>query len=127
MNRENAYINPNRTNIIKRGVAWGNERKCDANGVSMKSKILISLASHPEGLTILELSSLLGSHRHTIVKYLFELKGAGKIIQRPVGSAVLHYLATEQTMKALGLDGTDDSTDSPHPLTDISKRRKIDA
>ena len=121
-NPQNAlHFNRENRNIIM-------ARKAEsADASSIKSKILITLANHPEGLTILELSSILKSHRHTVVKYLMELKGARQIIQRPVGSAILHYLATEQTMRAMGLDGIDSDEDSNRSIADISKRRKIHA
>jgi DNA-binding transcriptional ArsR family regulator len=50
------------------------------------------LRRHPEGLTIRSLSEITGVHRQTVTKYVFELKGAGIIHRRRVGSATLLYL-----------------------------------
>lgn len=58
----------------------------------IKDQIMIVLSSHPEGLTVKELSDMIGAHRQTITKYIFELKGADAIHRRRVGSATLHYL-----------------------------------
>ena len=60
--------------------------------VVMKEKIVNVLRQHPEGLTTQDISRLIGTHRHTATRYLAELKGAGIIHYRPVGSANLHYL-----------------------------------
>lgn len=58
----------------------------------IKKKILETVKKHPEGLTIHDLSQLLGAHRQTITKYILFLEGAGVIYRRRVGSATLHYL-----------------------------------
>ena len=58
----------------------------------IKSQIISILKSHPEGLTIKELSESINLHRQTVTKYIFELKGAEKIWRRRVGSATLHYI-----------------------------------
>ena len=65
------------------------------NGERIKKSIIIALAKHPEGLTIKDLSEILNLHRQTVTKYVFELKGAGVIKRRYVGSATLHYLNPE--------------------------------
>lgn len=62
------------------------------NGEHRKRMMLSVLRTHPEGLTICSLSKIIGLHRQTITKYIFELKGAGIIHRRRVGSATLHYL-----------------------------------
>lgn len=59
------------------------------NGI--KEKLLGILSIHPEGLTITELSQMLGHHRQTVLIYLAELRGAGIIYERRVGSACLSY------------------------------------
>jgi len=59
----------------------------------IKAKIIKILSEHPEGLTIKTLSEMLNLHRQTVTKYIFELKGAGIVYRRRVGSATLHYLA----------------------------------
>jgi predicted transcriptional regulator len=59
---------------------------------SIKEEIIRILENHPEGLTIQDLSESIGVSRHTIIKYIFELKGSGVIYRRRVGSATLHYL-----------------------------------
>jgi len=58
----------------------------------MREKIIKVLSKHPEGLPILTIAKLVGSHRHTITKYVYELIGSGIIYQRRVGSAKLCYL-----------------------------------
>jgi len=63
----------------------------------LKERIVSVLRQHPEGLTIQDISSLIGTHRHTATRYLAELKGAGIAIQRPIGPAILHYLNPEYT------------------------------
>jgi len=62
------------------------------NGERIKSITLDILKNHPEGLTIRSLSEIIGVHRQTITKYIFELKGAGIVHIRRVGSATLNYL-----------------------------------
>ena len=62
----------------------------DRNNV--KSRVKRVLLKHPEGLTILEITKLVGVHRHTVTKYVYELIGAGVIHLREVGPAKLCYL-----------------------------------
>lgn len=62
------------------------------NGERLKRQTLSILKTHPEGLTIRSLSEIMGVHRQTITKYILELKGAGRIHRRKVGSATLLYL-----------------------------------
>jgi predicted transcriptional regulator len=62
------------------------------NGKNIKEEIIRILETHPEGLTVQNLSDWIGVSRHTVIKYIFELKGSGIIYRRRVGSATLHYL-----------------------------------
>jgi len=62
------------------------------NGKNVKEEIIRILESHPEGITTQNLSDWIGVSRHTVIKYIFELKGSGIIYRRRVGSATLHYL-----------------------------------
>ena len=63
----------------------------------IKSRLVSILKDHPQGLTIKELSDMIKLHRQTITKYIFELKGAGLVHRRRVGSATLHYLIKSRT------------------------------
>jgi len=58
----------------------------------VKDRIKKVLSEHPEGLPILEIARLVGMHRHTVTKYVYELIGSGVIYQREVGTAKLCYL-----------------------------------
>lgn len=58
-----------------------------------KEKIVEILFKHPEGLSINEISDYVGSHRHTVNKYIHELIGAGIVHQRDFGIIKLHYLS----------------------------------
>ena len=62
------------------------------NGEKLKKIIVQVLEKHPEGLTIVELSRILSSHRQTITKYVLVLEAQNVIYRRSVGSATLHYL-----------------------------------
>jgi predicted transcriptional regulator len=62
------------------------------NGKNVKEEIIRILETHPEGITVQSLSDWIGVSRHTVIKYIFELKGSGIIYRRRVGSATLHYL-----------------------------------
>ena len=53
------------------------------------------LSKHAEGLSISEISKIIGAHRHTITKYIHELIGAGVIYQRDLGIVKLHYLSKD--------------------------------
>jgi len=64
----------------------------NTNGERIKRDTVSLLEKHPEGLTIQELSDMMGLHRQTITKYLMWLAGAGIVIRRRIGSATLHYL-----------------------------------
>jgi DNA-binding transcriptional ArsR family regulator len=58
----------------------------------IKNKILSILRKNPEGLTISKMASLVGIHRNTIPRYLYELKGEEKVRIREIGMAKLFYL-----------------------------------
>jgi len=58
----------------------------------IKKQLVKLLEKHPEGLTVREISKQVSLHRQTVTKYLFELKGAGMVYRRPIGSATLYYL-----------------------------------
>jgi len=66
---------------------------------NFKERIIDVLKKHPEGLTIIEISNLIGSHRHTITKYIYQLIGEGLIYQRKVGTAKLCYLRDRNERK----------------------------
>lgn len=58
----------------------------------IRKRIVDELKSHPEGLPILEVAKLLGTHRHTITKYVYELLGSGVIRIREIGTAKVCFL-----------------------------------
>ena len=62
---------------------------------NFKERIEEALSKHSEGLSIAEISRLLGANRHTITKYIHELLGAGVVHQRDLGTIKLHYLAKD--------------------------------
>lgn len=62
----------------------------------MRKLILLLLETHPEGLTIKNLSDETGAHRQTVTKYVVGLVGEGDVERRRVGSATLHYLTDEK-------------------------------
>lgn len=57
-----------------------------------RTLIINILRNNPDGLTLTSIAKLTGLHRHTATKYIYELKGAGIINERDVGSAKLCYL-----------------------------------
>jgi len=57
-----------------------------------RTLIIGILRKNPDGLTITSIAELACMHRHTATKYVYELKGAGVINERDVGSAKLCYL-----------------------------------
>jgi len=59
----------------------------------VKERIEQALAEHTLGLSILEISRIIGVHRHTVRKYVDELVSEGKVFQRDVGTIKLHYSA----------------------------------
>jgi DNA-binding transcriptional ArsR family regulator len=62
------------------------------NGEATKKKLLVLAGKHPEGLTIEDLSKMMGAHRQTVSKYLLWLEGAGFIYMRRIGAVTLCYL-----------------------------------
>jgi len=62
------------------------------NEERVKKEIVETVRAHPEGLTIMDLSRIIGSHRQTITKYVLVLEATDVIHRRRVGSATLHYL-----------------------------------
>ena len=64
-----------------------------------RRKIIEVLKKHPEGLTIQQISSMIGLSRLTTAKYLHELLGAEIITQRKVGRAKLCYLKQQFLQK----------------------------
>jgi len=71
--------------------------------VVLKERIVETLRQHPEGLTIQDISRLIGAHRHTATRYLAELKGAGIIQYRVIGPAILHYLKISDRRETSGI------------------------
>ncbi|NIO22630.1 MAG: hypothetical protein GTN38_01200, partial [Candidatus Aenigmarchaeota archaeon] len=69
------------------------------NGGSPRELIIGVLKKHPEGLTITAISELTKLHRHTVTKYLYELRGADIIQERTIGPARLCYLRDGFTKK----------------------------
>ncbi|MBN2331148.1 MAG: hypothetical protein JXC85_05015 [Candidatus Aenigmarchaeota archaeon] len=63
-----------------------------SNSVDQREDIIDALRNHPEGLTLRDIAEIVGHHRHTITKYVYELIGAKVIYQREVGAAKLCYL-----------------------------------
>lgn len=62
------------------------------NGASPREQIIEVLKKHPEGLTITTISELTKLHRHTVTKYIYELRGADLIYERDIGPAKLCYI-----------------------------------
>ena len=58
----------------------------------IKDKIKIALKKNPEGLHILGISRFLGTNRHTVTKYIYEMIGSGEISVREIGSVKLCVL-----------------------------------
>ncbi|UCC91296.1 MAG: hypothetical protein JSV39_03195, partial [Candidatus Aenigmatarchaeota archaeon] len=69
------------------------------SGGSPRELIIEVLRKHPEGLTITAISGLTKLHRHTVTKYLYELRGADIIYEREIGPARLCYLKDGVTKK----------------------------
>jgi len=61
-----------------------------------RDKILVILKRHPEGLTIMEISNLIGKSRITIAKYIYGLTIEGLVKQRIIGPAKLCYLKVKK-------------------------------
>ena len=56
-----------------------------------KNLILGLLKDHPEGLTIQRLAKLTDMSRITVTKYIHELIGEGRILERKIGVARLMF------------------------------------
>ena len=65
----------------------------------IKEEIVEILKEHPNGLHILEIARQLGSHRHTVTKYVYELIGSGTIRVREIGTAKLCILEKKRLGK----------------------------
>jgi len=77
----------------------------NTNAEKIKEKIIEILEKHLEGLTIQDLSEIIGVHRQTITKYILVLEALGIVYRRSVGSATLHYLKekwVKETIKESG-------------------------
>ena len=59
---------------------------------NIKKRIVSILRQNPEGLTMLKIAKMIGVHRNTIPRYLYELKGEEKVEIRRIGPAKLFYL-----------------------------------
>lgn len=59
---------------------------------TIKEEIIKVLNKHPEGLTFSGIARKLNVHRHTLTKYIFELKGSGIIFVRNLGTLKLCYI-----------------------------------
>ncbi|MHA1867358.1 MAG: hypothetical protein ACTSVB_02020 [Candidatus Heimdallarchaeaceae archaeon] len=65
----------------------------------IRERIIEVLLEHPEGLPIFEIAILIGAHRHTVTKYIYEFAGAGIIQIREIGTAKLCFLKQEFVRK----------------------------
>lgn len=59
--------------------------------MDVKEAVIGVLKSHPDGVTITNISKALGVTRHTVSLKLAELKGGNTVEIRQVGMAKLHY------------------------------------
>lgn len=90
----------------------------------IKQKIIEILTKRP-GLTIENLAEEIGVHRHTIAKYILELKGAGRIQKRRIGTAVLHYLTEQVNDKlVIGEPITEESAEEAIESEEETKRKE---
>jgi len=62
------------------------------NEPGLEKRVINYLKKHPEGIMIIDLAAALGSHRHTLTKYIYRLEGMGLLRVRKVGIAKLCYL-----------------------------------
>jgi Holliday junction resolvase len=58
----------------------------------IKDKIFKTLSKHPEGLTFTQIAVEMRMHRHTVTKYVYELKGEGIVFVRDLKTLKLCYL-----------------------------------
>lgn len=70
----------------------------------VRENVIKLLQKHPEGLHILDIARLIGSHRHTVTKYIYELTGAETIRIREIGTAKLCFL-NERFIKSVRQNG----------------------
>lgn len=73
------------------------------NREGLKENIIEILRKHPEGLTVHDLSEMIGAHRQTITKYIIVLEDGGIIYRRRVGSATLHYITNHYKNSKVGV------------------------
>ena len=97
-----------------------------------RTLIINILRKNPDGLTLTSIAELAGLHRHTATKYIYELKGAGIINERDVGSAKLCYLKeglsrTEERKVVTRLNGTGGWNESRNERKKACGRRKASA
>lgn len=60
--------------------------------MNIKDRVTSLLSSHREGLTFSQIAVEIGIHRNTISKYIYELKGEGKVFIRDFKTIKLCYL-----------------------------------
>ena len=68
-------------------------------GEEVKQKIINTLKENPQGLHILGISRLVGAHRHTVTKYIYEMIGAGSITVREIGTVKICVLNEVEPVK----------------------------
>jgi len=66
----------------------------------IRERMVELLEAHPEGMTILGIAQALELNRNTVTKYIYELSGAGIIVQRKVGSAKLCFVPKPSAARA---------------------------
>jgi len=59
---------------------------------NFRERIIKILKEHPEGLTIMDISNLLGTNRITVSKYVYGLIAENLIHERKIGPAKMCYL-----------------------------------
>ena len=59
---------------------------------NVREKIIKILEKHPEGLTILNISEIIGMNRITVSKYIYGLIAEKLVYQRKIGPAKMCYL-----------------------------------
>ncbi len=63
--------------------------------MNTEKKIVRILKKNKQGLSISELAKKLKIHRHTVSRYIMELKGSGVVSVRKVGPTKLCYLGCD--------------------------------
>ncbi|MFH1623058.1 MAG: hypothetical protein ABIA12_00860, partial [Candidatus Aenigmatarchaeota archaeon] len=66
----------------------------------IRERMVELLEAHPEGMTILGVAQALKLNRNTVTKYVYELSGAGVVVQRKIGSAKLCFVPKPHAAKA---------------------------